>query len=320
MEAGMRISFALATCLAMNGAMAQSYPTKPIRVVATLVAGNAGDTAMRMIAPALTSVLGQPIPIENRPQGLGQPGMLQVKESPPDGHTLLLTSILSMTSTPHLSKEVRVDTMKDFLPVVKLIDFPNLIAVNAALPVKSVAELVAYAKANPGKLTYGATGLRTGWEFFPAALGVEMTVVPYANQSVGQTVNDVGAGRLHALFYSYTSMAPVIASERVRVLAQVSRTRTKVLSHVPTVYETLPDFALGPAWFGLFAPAGTPAGILQRLNAEVNNALANPQVVAKLEALGSLPARASVEEFTRNVQRDYEVYGRLTKALGFDRQ
>jgi tripartite-type tricarboxylate transporter receptor subunit TctC len=112
----------------------------------------------------------------------------------------------------------------------------------------------------------------------------------------------------------------VLGTDRVRVLAQVSRTRLKVLSQVPTVYETLPEFAMGPAWFGLFVPAGTPVPIIQRLNAEVNRALADPQVVPKLEAVGTVPARASVEEFAKDVRRDYEVFGRLAKQLGLEPQ
>jgi tripartite-type tricarboxylate transporter receptor subunit TctC len=298
-----------------TGAFSQSYPAKSIRVIATSVSGNAGDTAMRLVSPAVGSALGQQLVMENRPQGLGQPAMLAAKEAAPDGYTLLHASVTNMTWTPYLSKEVRTDTMKDFVAVVKLIDFPNLIAVNTAVPAGNLAEFLEHAKRNAGKLTYGSTGLRSGFEFFPEALGLNMLNVPYANQSVGQTVNDLAAGRIDALFYSYASLAPVLSSGRVKVLAQVSRQRIRILANVPTVYETLPEFAMGPAWFGLFAPAGTIPPIIQRVNAEVNRALADPQTQSKMEGVGTLPGRGSPDDFAREVRRDYEVFGRLAKAL-----
>src|SRR5688572_8026006 len=167
-------ALAVLALLAASGVHAQTYPAKPIRVIATSVAGNAGDTAMRMIAPGMTAALGQPIPIENRPQGLGQPAMAQAKESAPDGYTILHASVTNMTWTPFLSKEVRTHTMKDFLPVAKLIDFPNLVAVNASVPATTLPQFLDYARKNAGKVNYGSTGLRAGWEFFPAALGVEL--------------------------------------------------------------------------------------------------------------------------------------------------
>jgi tripartite-type tricarboxylate transporter receptor subunit TctC len=300
---------------AAPSAFAQSFPSKPIRVVATSTTGNAGDTAMRLVAPSMSAALGQPILIENRPQGLGQPAMVAVKEAAPDGYTLLHSSVTNMTWTPFLSKEARTNTMKDFVPIAKLIDFPNLVTVSAALPVNNLAELIEYGKRNPGKLTYGTTGLNAGWEFFPEALGVKMVNVPYANQSVGQTVNDLATDRINVLFYSYASVAPVLNSGRVKVLAQVSRTRTKVLSQVPTVYEAVPDFPIGPAWFGLFGPAGVPAPIIHRVHGELSKALADPEATAKLEGVGTIPARGSVEEFAQEVRRDYELFGRLAKTL-----
>jgi tripartite-type tricarboxylate transporter receptor subunit TctC len=300
---------------AASGVLAQSFPSKPIRVVATSPTGNAGDTAMRLVAPGVSAALGQPVLIENRPQGLGQPAMLAVKEAAPDGHTLLHGSVSNFTWTPYLSKESRTETMRDFVAAAKLIDFPNLVTISSGVPANTLAELVEYAKRNPGKLAYGSTGLGAGWEFFPEALGVSMVNIPYAGQSVGQTVNDLATDRIQALFYSYASVAPVLNSGKVKVLAQISRARIRVLGNVPTVYETMPDFAIGPAWFALFAPAGTPPPILQRLNAEVSRALADSAVMAKLEAVGTTPARGTLEEFAQEVRRDYEVFGRLAKRL-----
>src|SRR6185503_6642005 len=225
---------AAALLAASAGALAQAYPTKPIRIVATSVSGNAGDTAMRLIAPAVGAALGQQLPIENRPQGLGQPAMVAVKEASPDGYTVLHASVSNMTWAPFLSKEVRTDTMKDFAPVAKLIDFPNLIAVASSVPANTLSEFIEHAKRNAGKLTYGSTGLRAGWEFYPEVLGLNMVNVPYANQSVGQTVNDLATARIDSLFYSYASLSPVLSSGRVKVLAQISRTRLKVLAQVPT--------------------------------------------------------------------------------------
>ena len=296
-------------------ALSQGYPVKPIRVVATSPTGNAGDTAMRLISPSVSAALGQSLLIENRPQGLGQPAMAFVKEAAPDGYTLLHASVSNITWAPYLSKELRTNTMKDFIPVAKLIDFPNLVTVGTSVPANNLAEFLEQAKRNPGKLTYGSTGLGAGFEFFPEALGLNMVNVPYAGQSVGQTVNDLAAGRIDALFYSYASVAPVLQSGRVKVLAQISRARIKLLAEVPTVYETLPEFAMGPAWFALFGPAGMPAPVVQRLHGEVSRALVDPQVMGKLEAVGTIPARGGIEDFAREVRRDYEVFGRLAKAL-----
>jgi tripartite-type tricarboxylate transporter receptor subunit TctC len=315
MRSLLRLMVTAAFAAMVSVALGQGFPTKPIRVVATSPTGNAGDTAMRLVAPGVSAALGQPILIENRPQGLGQPAMLAVKEAAPDGHTLLHGSVSNFTWTPYLSKESRTETMRDFVPAAKLIDFPNLVTVSAGVPANTLAEFVEYAKRNPGKLAYGSTGLGAGWEFFPEALGVSMVNIPYAGQSVGQTVNDLATDRIQALFYSYASVAPVLNSGKVKVLAQISRARIKVLGNVPTVYETMPDFAIGPAWFALFAPAGTPPPILQRLNGEVSRALADPAVASKLEAVGTSPARGSLEEFAQEVRRDYEVFGRLAKSL-----
>jgi len=316
------VALSLVILFSGTNARAQGYPVKPIKLINSSPAGNSGDTAMRMVMPAMITALGQPLLMENRTAAGGQAAAVAVKTSPPDGYTILYGST-SLVSAVYLVKDLQYDLRTDFAPISKLVSVPSLWAVSAALPAGSISEFIDYAKKNPGKIAFGSTGVGSGFhlvgEAFGIDTGVKMLHVPYSSGGVAVPVTDLANDRIQLYFPSYISLLPVLKSGKVKVLAIVDRTRLKALPEVPTIFETLPNYTLMAPFFGLLAPAGTPRAIAGRIQTELKKAL-TPEVQAKLEDLGATPVGNTPEEFARDLRESLEAFAKTVKAVGIEPQ
>ena len=290
---------ALSAVLALCGgeALAQSYPSKPVRIVAPFPPGGAPDLFARMIAENLGASLGQQMVVENRTGAGGNIASEAVARSAPDGYTLYLAAHPPFTLNPLLFAKAPYDAVKDFSPIALLGSQWFVLVVNPAVPARSVQELVAYAKANPGKLSYGSSGIGTphhlGMEYLKLALGLDMVHVPYKGASL--VIPDLVNGAIPVALSALTVAGAHLKSGKLIPLALTSRQRSSSLPGVPTIAETVvPNYEV-TAWFALVAPAGTPKDIVERLNAEAVRTMAKPEVLTRLGAMG-LEAQTSTPQ------------------------
>ena len=298
-------------------ASAQAWPDKPIRVILSVPAGATPDVTARLVTPGLSQQLGQPLVVDNRGGAGGLIGAEIVAKSAPDGYTLFISSPGALTILPHLRK-VPYDTVRDFAPVSLISVGPFVLITHPSVPVKSVKELIALARAQPGKLNYASAGNgvanHLAMELFKQMAGVDITHVPY--KGAPQAVTDVLAGHMNMMF---NSIAPIIAhvrAGRVRVLGVASSKRSPQLADVPTIAESgVPGYE-AENWFGMFAPAKTPKQIISRLNEAVVKVVRSPEIQAQFAALGADAIGNSPGEFAAFVRRDMEKYARVVKLSG----
>ena len=295
---------------------AQDYPNRPIRIIVPLAAGGMADILARTIAAKLTEA-GHTAVVENRTGGAGVIGADAVAKSPPDGYTLLMGLHATQAILVHLQK-LPYDPAKDFAPVIHVATVPNVLLVHEAVPTASLRELIAYAKANPGKLTFasqgnGSTGHMIG-EQFKAMAGIELTHVPY--RGAAPASQDLLAGHVSMLFDIVPLAVSNLQSGKVRALAVCSAERVKALPNVPTIAEAgLPGMEAG-AWFGLFAPAGTPAGAIAWLNREAKKAFESPQISERFSGQGAMLPLGPPEAFGAHVAAETERWGALIRRAG----
>ena len=278
---------ALVTMTMVAGASAQTYPNKPIRVIVGFAPGGPADVMARLIAQRMPTILGQNFIIENRPGAGGTIGAKAAADSDPDGYTLLLGNTSTLVISPLVYKNVGYDPAKAFAPVTILGTTANLLVVNAALPVKTVQQLVALTKANPGKLNYASPGTGTPphliGEMFKLRTGTDIVHVPY--KGGGAAIQAVIAGETQMTFENSAVSLPLVQSGQVRGLAVISERRNPQAPDLPTMIESgVPDF-VSASFTGVVAPAGTPADIVNRLNAAINEGLQSPEVAAALTKL-----------------------------------
>lgn len=289
------VAAAAVTMLAAPGiAAAQAaWPAKPIRVVVPWPAGGISDVMTRVITTHLATALGQPVVVENRPGADGNIGAEAVAKSPPDGYTWLVTPV-SLAVQPALrAHTLRFDPVRDFVPVAKLVQSPNLFVVSATMPVNTLKEFVEYAKSRPNPVSAVVTGNGSAphlaTELFKQATGLQMLNVPYPGQP--QAAVDLMTGRVDFMSISMPVAIPHIRTGKLKALAVIDTERQRQLPDVPTIVEAgYPDVIVEP-WQGLFLPARTPEDIVQRVNAEVMKALQSPEVSEKLQRMGLLPAK-----------------------------
>ena len=302
-------------------ARAQDYPTKPITIVSAQASGGASDTIVRAVQERLQAALGQPIVMENRPGAGGNVGAAQVARAAPDGYTLMIGTDAIMTSNVHLYKSMPFDPVKDFAPITNGGANIIVMAVHADVPAKSVAELVAYAKANPGKVQFGSSGVASphhlAGELLKLKTGIDIVHVPYRGGAL--SANDLAGGHIAMAFLSYSSVAALIPTGKVRILAVVEKTRYAALPDVPTVGETVPGFEMS-SWLGFFAPAGTPAPIVTRLHDEIVKILNVDQVKERLAAVGLAVAAGTPADLAETVRNGIAVRGDLIKAAKIEPQ
>ena len=297
-------------------AHAQTFPSKPIRMVLTISGG--GETNARVVMDRVSQYLGQPIIVDVQSGAGGAVGATQVAHSAPDGYTLLYGTNSAMTLRRFLVKDMPYDTLKDFVPVARIGEATSAIAATMSLPVSNIGELIEYARKNPGKVNYGTPGIGTTHHLSGVLIeqmtGIRMVHVPYKNAP--QSVTDLIAGRVDIVFTTLSSFLPFVESGKLKVIGINGGQRSDRLPAVSTVVEALPGFERPRSWIGTFAPTGTPAAVVRRLSDEVVRAASQPDVKARIGSLGTLADPASSEEFGAFLRSDYESVGRLMKAAG----
>jgi len=299
-------------------AWAQAYPSKPLHFVVPYPAGGPLDTVARLVGQKVSESLKQPVLVENKPGAGGNIGADMVAKAAPDGYTLLMGAVATHAINPTLYASIPYDAQKDSIPVTQIASTPNVLVVNPSLPVHSVQEFIAYAKAHPGELNFGSgsTGSagHLAGELFKSMAGVQMTHVPYKGAAPAMT--DLIGGRLQLMFDNLASSLVQIKAGKVRALAVTTAKRTELAPELPTIAESgLPGFDIN-TWFGLFVPAGTPPAIVQRLHGEFVKALEAPDVRSKMLALGAEPVGNSPGEFAQYIRSEAVKYAKLVKASG----
>ena len=310
------LAFGLALlALPMTSAIAQAYPSRNVTIVVPFAAGGGVDITARMLADKLRTTLGGAVIVENKAGGSGMIGAQAVVKAAPDGHTLLLGSAGETAINPLIYKgRMQYDPAKDLVPVSLVVRVPNVLVVANKLPVKNVEELVAHAKKNPGRLSYSTSGVgnpqHLNGELLEELAGVHMVHIPYRG-AAGQLV-DVTSGVVDMTFVSYTAAKSFIQSSKVRALAVTSATRAAYAPDLPAIaeYKPLAQYQL-ENWFGLFAPAGTPDAVVQKLNAAVTAALQDPELVKKLREQGGEPAPMTPRQFKDFIRQESVQFERI---------
>jgi tripartite-type tricarboxylate transporter receptor subunit TctC len=314
-------AFAVLLALVSHFALAQAYPAKPVRLIVGLAPGGATDIMARTLAPGLGEELGQPVVVDNRPGAAGSIGAGIVAKAPPDGYTLFLASS-SFTSNVVLDKNGPYDPLRDFAPITNIASAPFLLVVRSSLPVNSVKELIAYAKANPGKLNYASSGIGstahlTG-ELLKRAAGIEMTHIVY--RGAGPALADVLGGQVDMMFASMVSSLHHAKSGKLKALAVTSARRSSVVPEYPTVAEAgVPGFEM-TGYFGLLAPAQTPAAIVNTLHDAVQRAIKRPDFVERVAADGAEPDGCTPAQLQALLEHDMKKLAELMQGVNVERR
>jgi tripartite-type tricarboxylate transporter receptor subunit TctC len=311
------ISGGVLTLATLSQVNAQTYPAKPITIVIGYTPGAVSDLAARTIAEGLHQAWGQPVIVDNRPGSGGNIGAAFVARAPADGYTLLVGTDAQMASNVHLYKYVGFDPVKDFAPVAYAGANIICLAVNADLPIKTVADVIDYAKKNPGKLNYGSSGTGSphhlAGELLHQKAGIDIAHIPY--KGGGAAVNDLLGGHIGMAFLSLSAAVPHINTGRLRIVAVVEKTRYAAMPDIPTIGETVPGFEMS-SWIGVFAPAATPPELVGKLNDGIARVLTVPEVKDKLANLGLVVAAGKPDALAGMVRNGLEVRGALIKAAG----
>jgi tripartite-type tricarboxylate transporter receptor subunit TctC len=298
-------------------ACAQTYPAKPIRVVIPYPPGGGTDIVIRAVGPRLSERLGQPVVIDNRGGATGTIGSEAVAHAVPDGYTLLAHTNAGITILPHLNKSLPYDPIRDFAPVTLAASSPYLLVVHPKLPVASVAQFIALAKARPGELNYASSGNGASTHLagllFCQMAGVKMAHIPYKGS--GPATTELLGGQVQSRFSSIPPVLQHVRSGRLRALGVTSVKRFSLLPDVPAVADTLPGFEVD-SWYGVFAPAGTPTAIINKLNADFAAALSSPDVKALLATDGSEVVASSPASFGAIVRAEYARWGPVVRESG----
>lgn len=300
-----------------SAAAAGAYPDRPVRLVVGFPPGGAADILGRVAAQQLSDRLGQQVVVDNRGGAGGLIATEIAARANADGYTLLFSSIPHVIN-PHLYKKVSYDAIRDFTPVVQFVAVPLMMAAGPSLPAKTVKDLITYAKANPGKINYGSAGSGSSshlaMELFKSMAGVRMEHIPY--KGTGPLITDLLAGQIGVTIASAVPLAPQVRSGgKLRGLAVTGPKRSAAFPELPAIAETVPGYEV-VNWFGIFAPAGTPAAAVKRVNAELNAALASPELVKRLNAQGADAVGGSAEAFARVVKADYAKWAKVVKGSG----
>ncbi|HXF66167.1 MAG TPA: tripartite tricarboxylate transporter substrate binding protein [Burkholderiales bacterium] len=310
----------IAGTLAAPGALeAQKYPTRPVRIIIPFPPGEAADIIARLIQPVLSERMGQQFVVENRPGASGQLGLALLKDATPDGYTIGVGQGGNMSVAPHTYKKIPYDPLKDFAAIA--LNATNYLAVVAhpGQPFKDAREMIAWARANPGKLSLATNGEggypHLAFELLASMAGFKFLHVPY--KGAAMIVPDVIAGRVQLGIGSYTSMSPHVDAGRLRLIGVTNNVRVPNKPELPVFADLVPGYDMR-GWFGFVAPAKTPPEIVKRLNAEINRAMQQPEVNAKLVTAGLIVANESADYFQKFIRTEYEKYGRLVRSIGLE--
>jgi tripartite-type tricarboxylate transporter receptor subunit TctC len=307
--------------LAAGDAPAQTYPSKPIRIVVPFAAGGAVDAVARIFSAKLQESLAQPVIVENRAGAGGVTGSDLVAKSPPDGYTILQNTN-GQAISPAIYRTLPFDTLKDFIPVTQLVATSTVLVANPKVPAKSVKDLIALAKANPGKLNYGMTGvgnsLHLTMEMLKRAAGIDIQAIPYRGDALLNPA--LIAGEIDVAIVPIGTIVPLIEGGQLRALAVNSAKRSPVLPNVPTVSEdAIPGFEAA-GWQGYFVPAGTPREIIARIQRETAKAVAAADTEARLKAMGNDPVASTPDEFDAKFRADVAKFQQVVREAGIPLQ
>ena len=312
------VSFVL--CLFAAPALAQDYPTHPVRIIVPSPPAGGTDIVGRVLAEHFTKAFGQQFFVENKPGAGNMIGIEAAARSAPDGYTLLMTaSTLALNSV--LYKKVPYDPVKDFAPITLAATAPNILIVNPSVPAKTTAELIALAKQKPGALSYGTPGIGTSphlcMELFKYMAGVDIQHVPY--RGTAAAVTDVISGQIAVAFATALTAKPQVDAGRVRALAVSGPRRVAAMPNVPPVGDAVPGYE-AMQWYGFLAPAGTSGRIIERLNAEANKALGSPEMKQRLAADGAEPLGTTPAEFAAFIRRELDKWGKVVDVAKIEKQ
>jgi len=297
---------------------AQNYPSRPLRMIVPTAPGGGTDFTGRLVAAKLSETLGQQVVVENRGGGGGSVGADNAAKSTPDGYTLLLGSIATHAVNPALYKKLPYDHLKDFAPVSLIGTVPNAMVVHPSVPVKSMQEFITYAKANPGKINYGSSGVGSpphlSMELLRSMTGINLVHVPY--KGAGPALADLLGGQVQAMCTSLAGLINFIKSGRVRALGVTTAKRNPQLPDVPTIVESgVPGYEV-TIWYGVFAPVATPKAIVQKLNAEMIKALTSPEMKERMALQGMDPAPSTPAELAAFVKAETLKWAKAAKDSG----
>jgi tripartite-type tricarboxylate transporter receptor subunit TctC len=296
----------------------QAYPIKPVRVIIPAAPGDSCDVLARLVGRPAGERLGQQLVIDNRPGAGGQLGLTLLTQAPPDGYTIACGQGGNMVIVPLAYQRVPYDTLKDFEPIAVMASNFLALAVHPSVPFKTTKDLVTYAKANPGKLSFGTTGegafLHFAIELLRVQAGFTYNHVPY--KSVSGIITDILGGRIDATLGSFISLQPHFVSGKLRTLGVARATRAPGYPNIPTIAESVPGYTSG-GWFGFIAPAGTPKDVIALLNREMNRAMTLPDVREKMTAFGLEIHTESPEFFAETIRSDFQKWGKLARDIGF---
>ena len=301
-----------------TSALAQAYPTKPVTIIVPFAAGGTTDILARIIGQALTAELGQSVVVDNRAGAGGNIGGQAAAKATPDGHTLFMGTVGTHAINASLYKKMPFDPVKDFAPLTRVANVPNLLVANPAQPYKSVKDLIAYAKANPGKVNFGSSGngssIHLSGELFKSLAKVDMQHVPYKGSA--PAVTDLLGNQIGIMFDNMPSAIQHVRSGKLVPLAVTTAKRSPELPNVPTIAEAgVPGYE-ATSWFGMFAPAGTPVPVLAKLNAAIVKVLAQPDVKKKINEQGAEVYSETPEQFAAFIQAESVKWGKVVKESG----
>ncbi|CAM3719632.1 LacI family transcriptional regulator [Bordetella sputigena] len=304
-------------CLAACSSVANAYPERPIRIVLGFPAGGGADVVLRTVTPGLAEELGQPVIVDNRPGAGGNLGMDMVAKSPPDGYTLLMAAP-GLATNASLYENLPFDPAKDFTAVGMVSSVPNVLVVNPALPVHTVAQLIDYAKEHPGELNYASSGIGTSLHLagalFERDAGVKLTHVPYRGGPAA--TNDLISGQVQLMFNVLPLAVPQVKAGKLRALAVTGPTRSPALPDVPTMMEAGVKGYTAITWNGIVAPAGTPAPIVNRLNAALQKVLDRPDVQKTFAGMGQDVVKDTPQEFDAMLKAETAKWRQVIEAAG----
>jgi tripartite-type tricarboxylate transporter receptor subunit TctC len=313
---------ALSTAMAFTpgfvgrSARAQAWPSRFVRIIVPFVAGGGTDFTARILAGRLSEVWGQQVVVENRGGAGGTIGAVAAAQAEPDGHTMFLGSIAQAIG-PYIYPTLGYDPVADFAPVTLICHFPNVMAVPNSSPAKTVAEFIAHAKANRGKISYASSGsgtsLHLSGELFKRLADIEMTHLPY--RGAGAAMSDLIAGRVDVMFGNSTSMLPLVRQNSLRGLAVTSAKRLPVAAELPPIADDLPGFDLS-SWYSFFVPAKTPPEIVRRMHQDTIAALVQPPIKQRFEEVGAVVIGSTPAELAAHLRAEMEKWGRIVRDVG----
>ena len=311
-------AIALAAATLSLGAAAQAYPTKPITIVVPFSAGGTTDILARLVGQYLTTELGQPVVVDNKAGAGGNIGGALAAKAPADGYTLFMGTVGTHAINAALYKKMPFDHVKDFAPLSRVANVPNLLVAHPSQPFKTVPEMIAYAKANPGKINFGSPGNgaspHLSGELFKSMAKVELTHIPYKGSA--PAVSDLLGNQIAIMFDNMPSVIPHVRSGKLRAIAISTAQRSPELPDVPTIAEAgVPGYE-AVSWFGLFAPAATPKPVLDKLSTALSKVLANPEVQKKISAQGGETVNETPVQFAAFIRSETTKWGKVVKESG----